>query len=170
MQYKHKYLGAINMNYTLSDLLEKLIDIEKTALEIHTKIEEISKINNTKVIGIITRAIKKEEIKHTKYYEELKGELNDELNEIIDFYLYDKVAKLLFEFKNQIRLPQIDNVQDLIKYSLELEKSNIGLLLDIQGRLLGSLNDVNNNVYKVISEIIEEEKRHERMFGKLILN
>ena len=38
------------------------------------------------------------------------------------------------------------------KYALDFEKNNIGILLDIQGRLLGSLKDVNNNVYKVLSK------------------
>lgn len=157
------------MNYTIYDLIERLIDIEKNALEVYKKIEENAKEKNSKNIEIITRVIRKEEIKHIKYYERLKEKFNYELNDTIDFYLYDKVVKLLYEFKNQIRIPHVDNVQDLIKYSLGFEKNSISLLLDIQGRLLGNLNDVNNNVYKIISNIIEEERRHEKMFSDLVL-
>lgn len=157
------------MAYTIFDLIEKLIDIEKDALEIYKKIEKKSK-NKSQVISIVARAIEKEEQKHIKYYEKLKSDLNEELNESIDFYLYDRVAKLLFEFRSRIQLPEIDNVQDLIKYSLEFEKNNIGLLLDIQGRLLEKIDDVNNNVYKVISTIIEEEKKHEKMFEQLLIS
>lgn len=157
------------MAYTIFDLIQKLIDIEKDALEIYKKIEEKSK-NESQVISIVARAIEKEEQKHIEYYEKLKSDLNEELNESIDFYLYDRVAKLLFEFRSRIQLPKIDNVQDLIKYSLEFEKNNIGLLLDIQGRLLEKIDDVNNNVYKVISTIIEEEKKHEKMFEQLLIS
>lgn len=157
------------MAYTIFDLIQKLIDIEKDALEIYKKIEKKSK-NESQVIGIVARAIEKEEQKHIEYYEKLKSDLNEELNESIDFYLYDRVAKLLFEFRSRIQLPKIDNVQDLIKYSLEFEKNNIGLLLDIQGRLLEKMDDVNNNVYKVISTIIEEEKKHEKMFEQLLIS
>ncbi|ALB46828.1 MULTISPECIES: hypothetical protein [Clostridium] len=157
------------MNYTIYDLIERLIDIENNALEVYKKIEENAKEKNSKNIEIITRVIRKEEIKHIKYYERLKEKFNYELNDTIDFYLYDKVVKLLYEFKSQIRIPHVDNVQDLIKYSLEFEKNSISLLLDIRGRLLGNLNDVNNNVYKIISNIIEEERRHEKMFSDLVL-
>lgn len=157
------------MNYTIYDLIERLIDIENNALEVYKKIEENAKEKNSKNIEIITRVIRKEEIKHIKYYERLKEKFNYELNDTIDFYLYDKVVKLLYEFKSQIRIPHVDNVQDLIKYSLEFEKNSISLLLDIRGRLFGNLNDVNNNVYKIISNIIEEERRHEKMFSDLVL-
>ncbi len=157
------------MNYTIYDLIERLIDIEKNALEIYEKIEENAKEKNSKNIEIITRAIRKEETKHIRYYEELKEKFNYELNDTIDFYLYDKVVKLLYEFKSQIRIPYVGNAQDLIKYSLEFEKNSISLLIDIQGRLLGNLNDINNNVYKIISKIIEEEKKHEKMFSDLVL-
>ena len=158
------------MNYTVSDLIEKLIGIEKNSLDIYSEIEEMSKDNESKAINIFARAIKQEELKHKDYYENLKKELNkEELNEEIDFFLYDKVAKILYEFKNQIRIPQIYNVQDLLKYALDFEKNNIWILLDIKGRLLGSLKDVNNNVYKVLSKIISEEKEHEKMFSQLII-
>lgn len=156
------------MNYTLSDLIQKLIDIEKTALDIYRKIGDRSK-SESKVINIIARAIEKEEQKHIEYYENLKNNLSDELNETIDFYLYDRVSKLLFEFKSRIHIPQINNVQDLIKFSLEFEKNNIALLLDIQGRLLEKMDDVNNNMYKVISRIIKEEEKHEKMFEQLLI-
>lgn len=157
------------MAYTIFDLIQKLIDIEKDALEIYKKIEEKSQ-NESKVICIVARAIEKEEQKHIEYYEKLKSDLKEELKESIEFYLYDKVAKLLFEFRSRIQLPQINNVQDLIKYSLEFEKNNIGLLLDIQGRLLEKMDDVNNNIYKVISTIIDEEKKHEKMFEQLLIS
>ncbi|EKQ56682.1 MULTISPECIES: hypothetical protein [unclassified Clostridium] len=158
------------MNYTISDLIQKLIDIEKDILSILKRIEHLPQ-NKLKVVGIIARAIEKQEQKHIQYYEQIKNNLCGELNETIDFFFYDKVAKLLYEFRSHIQeYPQINNAQDLIKYAVGLKKDNIGLLLDIQGRLLGKADDVNNNVYKVIEQIIKEEEKQEKMFEQLIIS
>lgn len=156
------------MNYMLSDLIQKLIDIEKDFYNIYVRIEEEWK-NKSPLIYAVTKAIEKEEKKHIKFFEELKNDLSDELNEPIDFYLYDKVAKLLYEFRVYIQFPEIKTVQDLIKYAVEFEKNTIGLLLDIQGRLLEKIDDINSNVYKVLTEIINQEKKHEKMFEDLLI-
>jgi sugar phosphate isomerase/epimerase len=157
------------VNYKLSDLIQKLIDIAKDILKIYIKIEEKFK-GKSQVICIIARAMEKQEQKYIEYYEKLKNDLVGELNESIDFYLYDKAAKLLYEFKMHIEQPKINNVQDLIKFAVEIEKNNIGLLLDIQGRLLGKMDDVNNNIYKVFSMIIKEAEKHEKMFEDLLID
>lgn len=157
------------MNYTIADLIQKLIAIENDTLEIYKKIESKAQ-NKSKVIGIIARAIEKEEEKYIEYCEKLKSDLQGDLNEIIDFYLYDKVAKLLFEFRSHIQMPQINKVQDLIKYSVELKKNNISLLLDIRGRLVEKIDDINNNIYRVISNIITEEEKYEKMYQELLLS
>lgn len=109
-------------------------------------------------------------MKHIKYYQDLKKEFENNSNEEIDFYLYDRVAKLLFEFKNQSNLPKISNVQDLIRYAFEFEKNNIALLIDIQGRLIQKEDDMNKKVYKIINDIIKEEREHEKMFEELIIS
>ena len=83
--------------------------------------------------------------------------------------MYDKVVKLLFEFKNQSVIPEINNAQELIKYAYEFEKNNIGLLIDIQGRLIQKADDMNKKMHKIIDEIIKEEEKHEKMFEKLII-
>lgn len=156
------------MNYTISDLIQKLIDIEKDFYDVYVKIEEQFE-NKSQLIYAVTRAIGKQEKKHIEYYEKLKRNLIGGLNEPIEFYLYDKVAKLLFEFKMNIKFPEIENVQDLIRYAIEFKKNNIGLLLDIQGRLLEKMDDINNNIYKVLTMIIKKEEKHEKMFESLLI-
>lgn len=157
------------MNYTILDILEKLINIEEDALKIYIQIAEAAK-NNSLRISIVAKTIAKQEQKHIEYYKNLMHDLDGKLTETIDFYLYDKAAKLLFEFINNIQLPQINSVKQLLKFALEFERSNIGLLLDIQGRLLGKIDDVDNDIYKVISIIIKEEHEHEKVFLDLLGN
>lgn len=60
------------MNYTLTDLIQKLIDIEKAALKIYKIIKEMHE-NEFKAIGVIAKVIEKEEEKHIEYYERLKS-------------------------------------------------------------------------------------------------
>lgn len=158
------------MDYRLSDLIEKLINIEENALELYGEIQKSLKNQSNKVISIIIDAIRKEELKHIKYYKELKIEVENSINENIDFYLYDKVAKILFEFKNQNIVPQINNVQELIKFAFEFEKNNIALLINIQGRLIQKEDDINKYTYKILDKIIKEEEKHEKMFEKLIIS
>lgn len=157
------------MSYTISDLLEKLINIEENTLDIYNEIQGNLE-SKFKAFDIIIQVIKKEELKHIKYYKDLKKEFENNSNEEIDFYLYDRVAKILFEFKNQSNLPKISNVQDLIRYAFEFEKNNIALLIDIQGRLIQKEDDMNKKVYKVINDIINEERGHEKMFEELIIS
>jgi SepF-like predicted cell division protein (DUF552 family) len=156
------------LNYTLSDLIQKLIDIEKDFFNIYVILEEKSN-NKSSAIYAVIKAIKKREKDHIKYYEKLKDDLTNELNETIEFYLYDKISKLLSEFKLYIHLPEIKSVQDLIKYTVEFKRDNIGLLLDIQGRLLEKIDDVNSNVYRILSQIIKDEEKQEKMFEKLLI-
>ncbi|OPJ62304.1 rubrerythrin family protein [Clostridium chromiireducens] len=157
------------MNYMISDLIQKIIDIERDILKIYKEIQCMFE-NKPKVVGIIARAIEKEEQAHIGYYERLKEELQGDLNEVIDFYLYDKVSKLIYEFRSHLLVPKIDNVQDLIEYIVELKKNIISLLIDVQGRLLEKLDDINNNIYKVMSRIIKEEEKHEKMFEQLVVH
>ncbi|MBV7271750.1 ferritin family protein [Clostridium thailandense] len=157
------------MNYTILDILEKLINIEEDALKIYIQISETAQ-NNSLRISVVAKTIAKQEQKHIQYYKNLMHAWDDKLTEPIDFYLYDKAAKLLFEFINNIQLPQINSVKQLLRFALEFERSNIGLLLDIQGRLLEKIDDVNNDIYKVISIIIKEEQEHEKVFMDLLGN
>lgn len=157
------------MNYTFSDLIQKLIDIEKDFFNIYVMLEETFK-NNSSTIYAVIKVIKKREKGHIEYYEKLKSSLTDESDETIEFYLYDRISKLLSEFKQNIKLPEVKNVQSLIKYTVDFKMDNIGLLVDIQGRLLEKIDDVNNNIYKVLSQVIKDEEKHEKMFEKLLIS
>lgn len=155
------------MAYTILDILEKLVVIEEYAYEIYTRIEEATKAEAPR-ISLVAKTIAKQEQKHIDGYKGLIKNLDGKLEETIDSYLYDKVAKVLLEFNKHIEFPKVSNFKDLIKFALELEKSTVGLLLSIQGKLLEKMDDVHNAVYKIISIIIKEEKKHEKMFLDLL--
>ncbi|EDK32594.1 ferritin family protein [Clostridium kluyveri] len=155
------------MTYKIFDLLQSLIDIENMSLKLYLKIEEHFK-NESQEINILAKTIAKQEQKHIEYYESLSSSLKGKLDDSIDFYLYDKISGLLFEFKKNIKIPEVNTPRHLIEFAIEFERNNVALLLNIQGRLLQNINDVNNRIYRVISIIIREEEEHENMFRKLL--
>ena len=160
----NKKLGEI-MSYRISDLIEKLIKIEEDGVELYTSIEKQFQESFSQ-ISIVAKILANQEKKHILYYQELMKNIEEEMNCEIDFFLYDKAAKQLFEFRNHIHMYKLDDVKGLIHFAVDLEKKNIGLLLDIQGKLFEKLEDVSDEVYKVLTKIIEEEKQHENMLEK----
>jgi rubrerythrin len=155
--------------YTINDIIEKLILIEQDSMKLYSNIADKSKSPNL-MLSIMAKALAKEELRHIQYYESLKKEIRDEEDMQIDFFLYDRVAKLLNEFRHKIILLEPKHVQELIKYALEFEKKNIALLLDIQGRLVVDLQDVAKSTYEIISKLIEEEREHEKELQDYLVN
>jgi predicted RNA-binding protein YlqC (UPF0109 family) len=155
------------MAYSVSDIIEKLILIEKDSMGVYYEISEKFK-ESIPAVSIIARALGREEEKHIRYYETIKENVAAYQHEEIDFYLYDKAAKLLYEYKERIHTPEISKVQDLIKYALSFEKNNMGLLIDIQGRLMDNIQYIGKMSYEIISKMIEEEREHVRELEKLI--
>lgn len=146
--------------YTICDVIEKLILIEQDAKKMYFRIADKSK--NYIMLNAMAKTLANEEAKHINFYEGLKNNLKDEENIEIDVFLYDKVVKLLYEFRSNIIEREFQDVQELIKHAWEFEKKNTALLLDIQGRLVLNLQDASKVSYGVISKLIEEEKEHEK--------
>ncbi|WP_026895947.1 hypothetical protein [Clostridiisalibacter paucivorans] len=146
------------MAYTIIDIIDKLISIEKKSKQLY--ITAIKKIEDNSRIKIIFRILLKEEDRHIEYYNNLKKSLEDKAIEPINFYSYDKISHLANKFKNDMYLPNFKDIKDLIIYALDFEKANLALLMDIKGRLVLSKTDTDSIQYKIISQIVEEEKKH----------
>lgn len=155
------------MSYRISDIIEKLITIEEDSVELYSRLENTNKVSSP-AISLVSKALAKEEERHVLYYKELLKNVKEKNNAEIDFFLYDKAAKQLFEFRNRIASPHLDNVRDLIKFAVEFEKGSIGLILDIQGKLVEKLDDVSNEIYEVLSLVIKQEREHEKMLNSLL--
>lgn len=151
--------------YTVQDIIEKLILIKQDGIKIYTDIADKFKESNP-MLSILAKAFAKEEARHAQYYVNLKEEIKNEEGIEIDFHIYDQVAKFLYEFRDRLMLPELKNVRELIKYGLELERKNIGLLLDIQGRLVTNPQDLSKARYEIISKIIQEGREHEKRLEK----
>lgn len=147
------------MSYTILDLLEKLAVIEENACTIY---KNIAALDGSKPIQFksAARVLAKEEERHAEKYRKLvvKAAKYDSID--IDFGIYDKASALVRSFKSRLVRPEVNEVQELLRFALNFEKENIALLLDIQGRLVKEESDTDRMSYRILSELIEEEKKH----------
>ncbi|WP_251859937.1 hypothetical protein [Clostridium sp. Marseille-Q2269] len=145
------------MSYTIIDIIDNLIYIEKKGLSIY---EEISKNCKDTKVSIVAKTIAKQEEKHTEYYRNLKKDIEVLQKEDIDFSIYDKISSRMQQFKLSMTIPVMNNIKDLVNFSMNFEKENLALLVDIQGQLIRKETDTNMLAYNVIGKIIKEEEGH----------
>lgn len=152
--------------YTVIDIIDKFIEIEKIVAKIYEDISKQSnEVNNLKIIA---QTLAKEEYKHVLFYEELKNKLVGREDLDVDFDIYDKISKLMIEFKNSLINIDGKNVSELLNQALIFEKDNKALLLNIRGRLVRQETDVEKGGYEALSKIIDEEEHHIRDLEKII--
>lgn len=144
--------------YTILDILDKLIDIEKRAYDFYREIAE--KESFEQPIKTMAKVLAREEKRHIKIYEDMKEELKDKKEIDIDFEQYDQIYKVLSTFIRRLINIDIENTDELLKYALDFEKENLALVIRIQGILVRNLEDENSKPYVVLSKLIQEETKH----------
>ncbi|MBU5590574.1 hypothetical protein KQI89_02240 [Clostridium sp. MSJ-4] len=152
--------------YTVLDVINKLIEIESLASDFYSDISDRG--DDFSSFKVLAKVLAKEESKHVHFYENLKEELRDEKDIEIDFQTYDKISKIMSEFKNSFREIEKTSIGELLEFALNFEKDNLALLLTIRGKLVKTKEDVEKERYKALSFIVEEEYKHIRDIENLI--
>lgn len=147
------------MVYSIKDILERLIIMEKEMSKLYFDISNTEKVD-IQSLKILSKVMGREEGRHAILLKEIKEGLEDNHDIEIDFFTYDRISQLMYEFKGKTFTPEIKNMKDLMKFILNFEKENLALLIDIQGRLIRSNIDVKKKSYSILSELIKEEKKH----------
>lgn len=146
------------MGYNVIDLIDKAINMAIKRKSIYKKIEEQK--NDIPSIKVMSNVLTKEVNKTIAYYEKLKKEIGDEEFEEIDFWIYDKISFIINEYNKKNYVPEVNNVREFLKFSLDLEKDIYALIMDIQGRLVKNSDDVNTKTYKILTKIIKNKEKH----------
>ncbi len=146
------------MSYTIVDLLDKFILIEQKGYEMFMEMAMDHGIEEN--IKILLRVFANEEKRHAEMYRSLKEHITEDIIKEIDFSLYDKVLKLIYEFSNRNRFADLYNKRELLNFCLDFEKENLALALSIQGILVTSYSDIETSNYQVLEKIISEERKH----------
>lgn len=154
------------MGYNVMDLIDKAIAI---TIKKKTLYENIDKDNqNFPPINIMSKVFIARNDKTIIYYKELKNNIGHENLEDIDFKIYDKMSFLINEFNRRTYSAKIHNIKDYLKFSLDLEKDMLSLLLDIKGRFVVGKDDINTTTYKLLSEIIDNKSNQIKMIEDIL--
>ncbi|OSB14773.1 hypothetical protein [Clostridium botulinum] len=145
------------MAYTIIDIINNLIDIEKKGFSIF---REISNNSEDLRIFIVSKTIANQERKYTQYYENLKKDIDVLDKEDIDFSIYDRISSRMQQFKISITMPVVTDIKKLINFARELSKENLALLIYIQGQLIRKETDTNMLAYNIMGKIIEEQEKY----------
>ncbi len=96
------------MAYTIIDIINNLIDIEKKGFSMFREIS-----NNCKNlrVSIVSKTISNQEKKHIQYYENLKKDIDALDKEDIDFSIYDKISSRMQQFKVSITIPIVTDTK-----------------------------------------------------------
>lgn len=146
------------MAYTIVDILDKFILIEQKGQEIFQQIEANDEFNEK--VRLMAKIFSKEEKFHSQLYERFKQEISQQINIEIDFMLYDQASKLIYNFLNDNRVQALNAPKELLSFCLDFEKENLSLVLSIQGILVKKQADMDTEAYKLLTKIIEQEKKH----------
>lgn len=146
------------MPYTILDLLEKLVLIEKNGYDMFIKISNAETVEAK--AKTIAKIFAKEELRHIELYKGLIKEIDNKETEQLDFSVYDKASKLVSEFSKIFHKSNFNDVKEMLEFCLDFEKENLALLLSIKGLLINMDKDTESKSYKVFSQIINEELKH----------
>ena len=144
--------------YTLIDIINKLIEIEKYERDIYEKITTMEEISSN--IKTVAKIFKIEKERHIFYYQKLKKRLEQEELPMIDIILYDSVSPLFLSFKNRFIVPHPKTLQEIIHYAYQFEQENKALIIDVKGRLLARESDAGEKIQEVLTVVIQEKERH----------
>lgn len=149
------------MYYTIKDLIDKLIDIEKEMSKLYLSISNLADKNYTS-FKILCSVMSKEEERHIAYFEQIKNNISDEDDVEIDVFTYDKLSQATAEFKNKIDIPNLKNIKQLIEFIVNFEKENEAVLINLRGKLVKKASDMKKDNYKILTILIKEENKHIR--------
>lgn len=153
------------MAYNTIDLINKIIFVAKKRKEMYKNISlEGSK---TFKVSLVANILTKDVEKTIEYYEQLKIEFENDIDEI-DFFVYDKIAFLVNVFQRRFINPDVKDIESLLEFSMDFEKQIVALFIDMQGRLLQKEEDSEMKAYKILSDIIKRKQKHIRNIQKFI--
>lgn len=147
------------MSYTIKDVLDKLIDIEKEMSKLYSNISNIDNKNYDN-FKILCKVMAKEEGRHVAYFDQIKSSITAEDNVEIDIFTYDKISQAIAQFKSKIDIPNLKNIKELIEFMVNFEKENAALLINLRGKLVKKSDDTEKDSYKILTTLIEEENKH----------
>lgn len=142
--------------YDIRDVLRKGISIAELRKKTY---EQAREDEGDMRMRLIYNIMIKSSQKDIDNYEKLIASVSDNMAEIIDFAVYDKISSLVNQFARTIVKPNTRDRKELVRFALNQEKALYALIIDIQGRMVTDEATSGTIAYYVLMEVIEEKKR-----------
>lgn len=152
--------------YTIIDVIDKIIDIEKKSLELYEMLKDSPNISGH--VKLVAGTFIREETRHIETYNKIKKEIMNKDDIQLDFDVYDNISKIIIDFRKGLTYTEADDVKQLLMSALDFEEKNLALVIRIQGLLVKKKEDTETNSYKALSRIIKEEKKHIDMIKEFL--
>lgn len=144
--------------YNTTDLINKAISQAKTRKRF---VEGLAKSEEDLGKKILLRTLTNWVSRDISYYERILETITAEVEESIDFFIYDKIASLIYQYGEKMKIvPTFKNKIQILDFAIEMDQGLKALYVDIQGRLIQSEADNQSMTYKVLSQMIEYKIRN----------
>lgn len=145
--------------YSMIDILDSLMNIEKKAITIYETI--VNNSNADRKLISSARILILEEKRHIESYQKMMEDMKTQEGIEFDLGTYNEISAIYYDTMKELKTLSVKTIPQLLAYAMELEKLNVKLLMKIQ-RVLGQtkLSKSYKVCYDFISNLIEIEKGH----------
>ena len=149
--------------FTLGEIIDLAIRIEKNGEEIYRKAQE--EVSNPSLAAML-KWLADEEVEHEKWFTRLKektetGAVDPKLEEMGMAILQGVLGDQAFSIKDA-DFSKIEDVNSLLELSIEFEKDTV-----LFYEMLGAFID-DEEILSQLDKIIEEEKRHAQLLEEFL--
>ncbi|MCK5682794.1 ferritin family protein [bacterium] len=150
--------------YSIEEVFEIAINIEKHGTDFYNKLAAHAEDEESKKLFVY---LANEEKHHIDLFTGMRDRLGKKLSSsFLDYWGNEEMGLYLKELADVEVFPELDDMpkflkkfdskQDIIKYAIGMEKSNILFFMEVL-EALGSEDETEN---KIVKDLINEEKKH----------
>lgn len=142
--------------YDVRDLIKKAIAIAEKKKRLLLSILENTPDPRLRIlIQVMINTVEKD----IQFYLTMNQELENQTLDPIDFAVYDTIASLINQFGRGMVSTKIKTRQEMVNFSVDIEKAVLALMLDIQGRLAQAEGGGHSTTYVIVGRAIEQKKK-----------
>lgn len=142
--------------YDVRDLIKKAIAIAEKKKRLLLSILENTPDPRLRIlIQVMINTVEKD----IQFYLTMNQELENQTLDPIDFAVYDTIASLINQFGRGMVSAKIKTRQEMVNFSVDIEKAVLALMLDIQGRLAQAEGGGHSTTYVIVGRAIEQKKK-----------
>lgn len=139
--------------YNTKDLISKAIAQAKVRKEF---IELLSKEETELGRKIMLKTVAHWINRDINFYDQILTTLDSNSSDEIDFFIYDKIASLIYQYSETIKSnPKLSTKKEILDFAIEMEEGLEALYVNIQGRLIQEESDRETIAYKTLNTMIE---------------